>query len=60
MLPEGVTYYASWVDSAGVQCFQLMEAPDSESLTAWINRWSDLIDFEIVPVRTSNDFWSNV
>jgi hypothetical protein len=27
MLPEGVTYQASWVDSRRLRCFQLMEAP---------------------------------
>lgn len=58
MLPEGVSYNASWVDSAGVRCFQLMEALNPESLASWINRWNDLIDFEIVPILTSDDFWS--
>ena len=59
MLPEGVTYHASWVDSVGSRCFQLMEAPDPETLTPWVARWDDLIDFEIVPVLTSQDFWSS-
>lgn len=58
MLPEGVSYHASWVDSEGARCFQLMEAPHPELLDAWVRRWSDLIDFEIVPVVTSGDFWS--
>jgi hypothetical protein len=58
MLPEGVTYQASWVDSKGTRCFQLMEAPHPELLSAWVSRWDDLIDFEIVPVLTSNDFWA--
>lgn len=58
MLPEGVLYHASWVDNAGVRCFQVMEAPNSESLETWIRQWDDLIDFEIVPVLTSSDFWS--
>ena len=58
MLPEGVTYQASWVDSAGARCFQLMEAPRPELLNAWVSRWDDLIDFEIVPVLTSADFWA--
>jgi len=57
-LPEGVTYHASWVDSQGTRCFPIMEAPSPESLNAWVQRWSDLIDFEIVPVMTSADFWS--
>lgn len=59
MLPEGVSYHASWVESAGSRCFQVLEAPDQESLKAWISRWDDLMDFEIVPVLTSRDFWSN-
>ena len=57
MLPEGVTYQASWIDSAGLRCFQIMEAPDAQSLIPWVRRWDDLIDFEIVPVVTSSDFW---
>ena len=60
MLPEGVAYRASWVDQDGTRCFQLVEAQDLESLTPWIGRWSDLIDFEIVPVLTSADFWSKI
>ncbi len=58
MLPEGVTYHASWVDSTGSRCFQVMEAPHPESLNAWVSHWNDLIDFEIVPVLTSTDFWA--
>jgi hypothetical protein len=60
MLPEGVTYHASWVDSAGNRCFQVMEAPQLDSLAPWVSHWNDLVDFEIVPVLTSADFWSKV
>jgi hypothetical protein len=60
MLPDGVIYHASWVDTAGARCFQLMEAPDPESLAAWTRRWDDLVEFEIVPVLTSADFWSKI
>jgi hypothetical protein len=35
-----------------------MEAPDQESLQPWVSRWDDLMDFEIVPILTSSDFWS--
>jgi hypothetical protein len=58
MLPEGVAYHASWMDSSGDRCFQIMEAPHVESLASWISHWDDLVDFEIVPVLTSADFWS--
>ena len=57
MLPEGVAYHASWVDSAGTRCFQVMEASHSDLLNLWVRRWADLVDFEIVPVVTSSDFW---
>ena len=58
MLPEGVVYHASWVDSTGARCFQMMEARDRDSLKAWTDSWDDLVDFEIVPVMTSSDFWA--
>jgi len=58
MLPEGVTYHASWVDSGGTRCFQVMEAADIELLNSWVRRWDDLIDFEIVSVLPSSDFWA--
>jgi len=58
MLPEGVTYHASWVDSTGTRCFQVMEALRPELLNAWVRCWGDLIDFEIVPVLASADFWA--
>jgi hypothetical protein len=59
MLPEGVIYHVSWIEADGSRCFQLMEAPDRDALKAWTSRWDDLVDFEIIPVVTSADFWSN-
>jgi hypothetical protein len=53
MLPEGVTYFSSWVETSFDRCFQLMEAPDEDGLHAWADRWRDLVDFEFVPVLTS-------
>lgn len=58
MLPDGVSYHASWVDAEGARCFQLMQARDTQALDTWIRCWSDLVDFEIVPVVTSAEFWS--
>ena len=60
MLPEGVAYHASWVDSAGMRCFQIMETGDPELLTTWTSRWDDLSNFEIVPVESSAEFWARV
>jgi hypothetical protein len=53
MLPSGVSYQSSWIDHASERCWQIMEAPDEAALWAWARQWSDLVDFEIVPVRTS-------
>jgi len=58
MLPEGVACHASWVDSNGVRCFQIMEAPHRELLQRWASRWDDLMDFEMVPVLPSAEFWT--
>lgn len=58
MLPPGVAYHASWVDPVASRCFQIMETPDRETLNLWVTRWQDLVDFEIIPVVTSSDFWS--
>jgi len=58
MLPDNVTYHASWMTRDGSRCFQLMEAPAEESLLPWSSRWDDLVDFEIVPVMTSAEFWN--
>lgn len=57
MMPEGVVYQASWVDRARGRCFQVMEAPDEAALRVWISRWDDLVEFEVIPVVTSAEFW---
>lgn len=53
MTPDGVGYVASWVTDDLTTCFQVMEAESREALDAWIERWSDLVDFEIRHVITS-------
>jgi len=53
MLPDGLVYVDSWVDSSLQRCFQLMECEDPKLFQEWIARWQDLIEFEIVPVVPS-------
>jgi hypothetical protein len=53
MAPDAVRYLSSWVDLDFRRCFQLMEAPNESMLKEWTDNWSDLVDFEVVPVRTS-------
>jgi Protein of unknown function (DUF3303) len=53
MAPEGLRYVASWVDTDFKRCFQVMETEDEALLAQWTANWDDLVEFEIVPVRTS-------
>ena len=55
MAPDGVRYVASWVDLNFERCFQVMEADDESLLRQWTANWDDLVRFEIVPVRTSEE-----
>ena len=58
MMPDGVTYGGSWLEPDGARCFQVMDAPDRATLELWVARWSDLVDFEVIPVVTSQEFWA--
>jgi len=53
MAPPGLRYVTSWVDLEFKRCFQVMEAEDEVLFKEWTANWDDLIDFEIIPVRTS-------
>ena len=53
LAPEGLRYIASWVTEDLRHCYQVMECDDRSLLDEWIARWSDLVDFEVVPVVTS-------
>jgi hypothetical protein len=50
MVPEGLAFVSSWVSADVGRCFQLMECNDVTLLQRWVAEWSDLIEFEIVPV----------
>jgi hypothetical protein len=58
MMPADVVYHASWLDPVTMRCFQLMEAPARASLDPWLKRWRDLMEFEVVAVETSAEFWA--
>src|SRR5687767_15866126 len=53
MAPEGLNYVASWVTDDMRRCFQVMECDDRALLDAWMDQWSDIVDFEVVPGITS-------
>jgi Protein of unknown function (DUF3303) len=50
MLPDGLVYVDSWIDESLERCFQLMETDDPALFDEWIANWSDLGEFEVVPV----------
>jgi hypothetical protein len=53
MAPDGLTYVSSWVTPDMDRCYQVMECDDRRLLDQWMARWSDLIEFEVIPVVTS-------
>lgn len=55
MLPDGVYYIDSWIDEKVEVCYQLMESENLDQLEQWINCWTDLADFKIVPVINSQE-----
>lgn len=55
MAPPGLTYLSSWVDSELKQCFQLMDSETPGLIDQWMSNWSDIIDFEVIPVMPSGE-----
>ena len=53
LMPPGLKYIDSWIEPNFDRCFQLMETDDLRSLQRWIAGWTDLMDFDIVPVVPS-------
>ena len=53
MAPDGLTYVSSWVTDDMDRCYQVMECDDRRILEEWMTRWSDVTDFEVIPVVTS-------
>jgi hypothetical protein len=54
-MPEGVTFVGSWVTADLGRCFQLMECDDITLMQRWAAEWSDLVEFEILPVVQGKD-----
>ena len=55
MLPRGIIYIDSWVSVSLDRCYQLMRCDDESQFREWIEKWEDLVEFEIVPVITSSE-----
>lgn len=55
LAPEGLRYVSSWVDEKLDRCFQVMETDDPQKLEEWLGHWRDLVQFEVIPVISSNE-----
>ena len=55
MAPEGLQYVSSWVDENLERCYQLMRTDDRQLIEDWMSNWTDLVDFEVYPVLTSEE-----
>lgn len=55
LMPDGIGFVGSWVAADLGRCFQVIECDDITLLQRWAAEWSDLIEFEIVPVAQGKD-----
>ncbi|MBM3264414.1 MAG: DUF3303 family protein [candidate division Zixibacteria bacterium] len=55
LAPDGLHCVSSWVTSDLQKCYQIMECADRRLLETWMDQWSDLVDFAVVPVVTSTE-----
>ena len=53
LAPDGLRYVSSCVTADGARCYQVMECDDPGLLEAWMMAWNDLVEFEVVPVMSS-------
>ena len=53
LAPDGLRYVASWVSRDFARCYQVMECDDPALLSLWMDRWKDIVDFDVIPVMTS-------
>jgi hypothetical protein len=55
LAPAGLKYVDSWVSADLERCYQVMECDDPALLQQWMDRWKDIVDFEIIPVMRSSE-----
>ena len=55
LAPSGLEYVASWVTTDRQRCYQVMQCDDRSLVENWMAQWSDLVDFEVIPVTTSSE-----
>ena len=60
MAPDGLSYVNSWVTPDVKRCYQVMECADRSQLDAWMARWNDLVEFEVVALITSAEAFEKI
>jgi hypothetical protein len=60
LAPDGLEYRGSWITEDLRRCYQVMECDDRRLLDEWIAHWSDVVDFEVIPVVTSAEALAKV
>ena len=55
MMPTGLSYVSSWITDSMERCYQVMETDDRALLDAWMANWSDIMEFEVHPVISSQE-----
>ena len=55
LAPDRLQYISSWVDEKLERCFQLMESPDVSHIDEWIANWTDIVEFEVYLVISSQE-----
>ena len=55
LMPDGIGFVGSWVTADLSRCFQIMECDDITLLQRWAAEWSDLVQFEILPIVSGKD-----
>ncbi|MDX1572170.1 MAG: DUF3303 family protein [Xanthomonadales bacterium] len=54
--PDGVTMTGRWHSAAGNRGFLVAEAEGAEPIARWLQEWTELVSFEVVPVLTDAEF----
>ena len=55
LAPDGLKYVSSWVTADLSRCYQIMECADARLLDEWIASWSDIVDFQVSEIISSEE-----
>jgi Protein of unknown function (DUF3303) len=52
---EGAKMLGRWHNVGGQRGFVLAESSDAIALAKWLQEWTDLLSFEVIPVNNDED-----